>query len=1019
MSPRDRTCGRHTFACPSPMVASGAGFRRSNQPFASFRSVMLQLRTFGGVFVAQSDGTRVGGAAAQRRSLALLSILAVHGDAGVSRDRLLALLWPDGDPDKVRHALTQSLYHIRRALNCGDLFRIAGATIALNAEQITSDVGELITLADRDDHESVAALYRGPFLDGFVLSSSVEFDQWMSIERSRFQQLAARAMERLATSAEKREDWGAAVEWYRRLVGLDALSASATMRLMRALWSSGDRAGAIQQGRTHSALVLDELEIEPDVAVERLIEEITAAREAPSVVQLPEPRISGPVTIPAEALAFVDKPVVSEMPVTRARRIARSRGGRVAVLLSAAAVVVAATLSLRPQAVAEGAVHLNAEPVVVAPFRVSGTDPSLAYLREGLVELLSSRLADDSAAHAIDPGRVIGAWRKEQLTGPADTRNPDAIRIASELGGARVIVGGVVGNASRLVVSASLLMANTGETRAQATVEGPIDSLTTLVDRLAARLIASSAGEGDRFGDRFTPSLGALRDFLEGQAAYRGGDYAQAIPAYERALARDSGFAIAALHLALAADGINDSEQHDRALALAWANRGALNERDAAHLIAFAGPRYPAPSLESEQVAAWERAIATAPDRADVWYELGERLFRAGGVAGLMNAHVRAKAVLTRALELEPSHVRARRLLIMLAARTNDTALLARIATPTTLRDSVGDLADFLRWRVALVRGDSSTLRQIRAHMAEINDQSLRAMAMSSLHDAVGIDDGERAAKITLRRADRDGSWFDALMEQHSFALNEGQPSRALEITSQLETHLPGTRAHLRLRVLDGLYAEGDTTAAARAADSLTVFADAVPSNDPALAALQLADVCVVEQWRLSHGVTESTRRAINLLRTAPLPRQAIPISTNQRACAAILDALLADATHSRDAASRVAALDSLMLSGPAVSDGSSYANIVVGRIYQHLGNARAALVAYRRRSYMTSWLRYLATTRREEAEIAASLGEQEIARNSFHRYLAVRRQPEPTLASAVATTRDHVARLDASAGGR
>ena len=166
-----------------------------------------------------------------------------------------------------------------------------------------------------------------------------------------------------------------------------------------------------------------------------------------------------------------------------------------------------------------------------------------------------------------------------------------------------------------------------------------------------------------------------------------------------------------------------------------------------------------------------------------------------------MNAHQRAKAVLTRALELEPGHVRARRLLIMLAARTNDTALLTRIASPAALRDSVGDISDFLRWRVALVRGDSTALRRIRAHMSEINDQSLRAMAMSSIHDAVGLEDGERAAKITLRRADRDGSWFDALMEQHSFALNEGQPSRALEITSELETHLPGTRAHLRLRV--------------------------------------------------------------------------------------------------------------------------------------------------------------------------------------------------------------------------
>lgn len=980
---------------------------------------MLELHTLGGVFVLQSDGSRVGGAAAQRRSLALLSILAVHGAAGVSRDRLIALLWPDGDPDKVRHALTQSLYHIRRALACDDLFVIAGSNIRLNVQRMTSDVGQFLALADSGAHASVAAAYRGVFLEGFVLASSAEFDQWMSVERSRLQQIASRGLERLATSAERAGDWPGAVEFHKRLVALDPLSATATMRLMRALWASGDRAGAIQQGRAHATLIYDELEIEADAAVLRLIDELTAAREAPSpvgltAVQDPAIKPATPISAPTVAPSSITSlNIGSPNSAPQRRKSPRRYAGRAAMLSSAAIVVVAAVFSFgRAQAVAEGSIHPDTGPIVVAPFRVSGSDASLGYLREGMVELLSSRLDDDSAARAVDPGRVIGAWRKEQLTGPADTRSPDAIRIARQLGGGRVIVGGVVGNAAKLVVSAALLQASTGETRAQATVEGPADSITTLVDRLAARLIASSAGEGDRFGDRFTPSLAALRDFLEGQAAYRGGDYAQAIPAYERALARDSGFALAALHLALAADGINDAEQHDRALALAWANRGDLSERDAAHLVAFAGPRYPAPSTEAEQVAAWERALVSAPDRADVWYELGERLFRAGGVAGLMNAHERAKAVLTRALELEPGHIRARRLLIMLAARSTDTALLTRIASPAALRDSVGDISDFLRWRVALVRGDSITLRRMRAHMAEINDQSLRAMAMSSIHDAVGLDDGERAAKITLRRADRDGSWFDALMEQHSFALNEGQPSRALEITSELDTHLPGTRAHLRLRVLDALYAEGDTLAAARAADSLSAFADAPLSSDPTLRELQLSDICVLEQWRLSKSMTSTTRRAIIQLRTAPLPRQAIPVSTNQRACAAILDAMLADVTRSHDAAARVAALDSLMLSGPAVSDASSYANIIVGRIYTRLGNPRAALVAYRRRSYMTSWLRYLATTRREEAEAALILGEKDIARNSFQRYLALRRRPEPTLAVSVASTRVTAASL-------
>ena len=43
------------------------------------------------------------------------------------------------------------------------------------------------------------------------------------------------------------------------------------------------------------------------------------------------------------------------------------------------------------------------------------------------------------------------------------------------------------------------------------------------------------------------------------------------------------------------------------ALALAWLHRESLNIRDRAQLVAFAGPRYPAPSLDAEHLTALPR----------------------------------------------------------------------------------------------------------------------------------------------------------------------------------------------------------------------------------------------------------------------------------------------------------------------------------------------------------------------------------------------------------------------------
>ena len=81
----------------------------------------LRLHTFGRVHLTR-NGEVLSGAAGQRRLLAILSILAAAGERGVTRDKLLSLLWADGDAEKSRHALTQSLYHIRKVLGVDRLF---------------------------------------------------------------------------------------------------------------------------------------------------------------------------------------------------------------------------------------------------------------------------------------------------------------------------------------------------------------------------------------------------------------------------------------------------------------------------------------------------------------------------------------------------------------------------------------------------------------------------------------------------------------------------------------------------------------------------------------------------------------------------------------------------------------------------------------------------------------------------------------------------------------------------------
>src|SRR2546426_4338550 len=67
---------------------------------------MLAVQVFGGLAV-ERDGAQCGGAAARRKTLALLALLAGAGRRGLSRDKLTAYLWPESDTEHGRGLLKQ------------------------------------------------------------------------------------------------------------------------------------------------------------------------------------------------------------------------------------------------------------------------------------------------------------------------------------------------------------------------------------------------------------------------------------------------------------------------------------------------------------------------------------------------------------------------------------------------------------------------------------------------------------------------------------------------------------------------------------------------------------------------------------------------------------------------------------------------------------------------------------------------------------------------------------------------
>ena len=247
---------------------------------------MLRFRALGRPIVEGPEGT-IGGAAAQRKPLALLALLAVAGARGISRDKIMAYLWPEAPTDRATHRLTQVLYSLRHELQAEDLF-LGSADLRMNPDLIATDLTDFHQALAEGCPDRAVGVYGGPFLDGFFLNGATEFEHWVDGERANLQRRYKTALERLAEQALASADHGAVAHWCGRSAETDPLNAHAAVRYMEALARTGDRAGAIRVGRSHEARLREELDAGPDPGVMAAVERLrTPAADQASVGILP------------------------------------------------------------------------------------------------------------------------------------------------------------------------------------------------------------------------------------------------------------------------------------------------------------------------------------------------------------------------------------------------------------------------------------------------------------------------------------------------------------------------------------------------------------------------------------------------------------------------------------------------------------------------------------------------------------------------------------------------------------
>lgn len=338
-----------------------------------------------------------------------------------------------------------------------------------------------------------------------------------------------------------------------------------------------------------------------------------------------------------------------------ARSAAPARVPVRAIGLAAAAVVGVVAVWALARQLAQPRVPLSLARVAVLPFSVHGSE-HLAYLGEGMVDLLSRSLDGTEELRSVDPGTIFMTSLKHAGQGAPDAERARAI--AGETGAGLYVLGSVNAVSGQLRIQAQLhdqTAAPDAAALAQVTVEGDSTTLFELVDRLSAGLLVGrQRGPAQRLAETAaltTRSLPALKTYLGAEHRLRLGQVDTAIALFRRAATEDSTFALAYYRLAVAA-GWADPPRHDlateatrRALELS----ARLGERDRRLLAAYAAFRGGAANEAEQQFRA---ILQDYPDDLEAEFQLAELLFYYNPLRGRPMAE--ARELYDRVLALDP-----------------------------------------------------------------------------------------------------------------------------------------------------------------------------------------------------------------------------------------------------------------------------------------------------------------------------------------------------------------------------
>jgi hypothetical protein len=418
----------------------------------------------------------------------------------------------------------------------------------------------------------------------------------------------------------------------------------------------------------------------------------------------------------------------------------------------------------------------------------------------------------------------LRAWQR-RTTGSTATLD-DGIAVARSVTAASMLMGTVLATGQRTRLTAELYDLN-GKQLAREQVEGPTDSVLTLADGLALKLLHGIWRSKEplplaRSSAITSTSMDAIRAYLDGEKWYRRGRWDSAQVAYERAVHTDSTFAIAWYKLSstLGWEGHVGTQASLVAGKNAVKYSTSLPSRLRTILVSYEMFQRGRP----EAVGSMRTYTGQHPEDADGWYLLGEAQYHTRSYQPLPPGEL--VAPFDRVLALDSTLTAAAIHPMEVAIEEHDT-MLAKRYLKVFQEAHAEDEAKGASEAIAVLRGaDTGFASMMSPSTAGMRMAALTATARSPGTSGSKIDTLLRQFVTAMSPANR----TQGLLAVGSFEGALGRQQAARRVGDTLATMLGGANYREYVTIMPVIGGFADSGMSARFSNAL----DSAGAKNPA-----------------------------------------------------------------------------------------------------------------------------------------------------------------------------------------